>query len=361
MPRRLTRIGSAACAAAVPLFLAAGASATTLRGVVVHDNQRAHSFVVAERGGVLKAVHASKLPLVGGAVTVTARRLRNGTWLAQRVSAGHHAKRVVIRGTVTYVAPHGAFFVLSARGASLLVHHGGPVFHGVRHTTNADVAVGDIMTVDGSLDGGSVSASAIHHDGQNANGVNLEGIVQAVDPTARTLSISADDSDLSGASLAVQVPTTFDLGLFSVGQPVQLIVSPNPNGSYTLEQSSNDSGGHQADNPGAIQGDNHGDRHASAEQQCLAQESDPAFPATHNGLSFTRFYERNVNDANNALGRCVDATAQSDGRHDSGSGGSGSGGSGGSGSGDSGSGGSGSGGSGSGGSGSGSGAPGSDG
>ena len=187
------------------------------------------------------------------------------------------------------------------------------------------------MTVDGSIDGGSVSASAIHHDGQNGNGINLEGIVQAVDPVARTLNISADDSDLSGASLAVQVPTTFDLGLFSVGQPVQLIVSPNPDGSYTLEQSSNDSGGHQADNPGGIQGDDHGDRHANAEQQCLFQESDPAFPATHNALSFTQFYERNVNDASNALGRCVDATAQSDGEHGSGPGGSGSRGSGGSG------------------------------
>lgn len=323
---RLTKTAAAGCSAAVLLVTAPGAWGATLRGVVVHDNPRAHSFVVAQPGGVLKAIHAPKLPPLGSAVAVRARSLRNGTSLALHVAVGHRIRRVVVRGTVTYVAPGGHAFVLSARGASLLVRRSSAHVHGLRRTTDAGVAVGDIMTVNGSLDRGSISASTVEHDGQDANGIDLEGVVQTIDTTARTLGISADDRELSGATVTVQVPASFDLNLFLVGQSAELIVSPNPDGTYTLEQSSDDSGGHHADDPSEMQGDRHGDDHASAEQQCLAQAADPTFPAAHNGLSFTQFYENSPSDANNALGRCVDAIAQGDG-HGSGSGDSSSGGS----------------------------------
>jgi hypothetical protein len=70
-----------------------------------------------------------------------------------------------------------------------------------------------------------------------------------------------------------------------VGKTAELIVSPNPDGTYTLEQSSDDSGTGQADNPQEIQGDGHGDEHANAEQQCLALSNDSTF-AAHGGLTF---------------------------------------------------------------------------
>jgi hypothetical protein len=329
MPRPFNLIGATVSAIGVPLVLAAGASAATLHGTVVHDNARAHSFVVAQRGGALKAVHARKLPPVGRTVAVRARLLRNGTWLAQHVTVGRRLHHVTIKGTVTFVAAHGGFFVLSARGTSFVVHGANARFHTPRRSANSRVAVGEIMTVQGSLEGGSVSASDLRRDGEDVNGVDLEGTVQAVDPTARTLTISADDSEQSGATVTVAVPAAFDLGLFAAGQSVELIVSPNPDGTYTLEQSSNDTGGTQADNPGEQQGDGHGDGHASAEQQCLAQQADPNFPSTHNGLSFTLFYERDAGDAGNARDRCVSAIADSGDSHGSGSGsGGGSGGSG---------------------------------
>ncbi|MGZ6576272.1 MAG: hypothetical protein ACXVHJ_35415, partial [Solirubrobacteraceae bacterium] len=44
------------------LALAAGASAATFSGTVVHKNARAHSFVVALRHGSLRAVHARHAP-----------------------------------------------------------------------------------------------------------------------------------------------------------------------------------------------------------------------------------------------------------------------------------------------------------
>src|SRR5947209_13148101 len=83
--------------------LAAPAQAAKLTGVVVHDNHRAHSFVVAGHDGKLSAVHAHRLPRLGRRVTVIARPLLNGTFRAERVKAGRRAHRAVIRGTVTYV------------------------------------------------------------------------------------------------------------------------------------------------------------------------------------------------------------------------------------------------------------------
>src|SRR5579864_797691 len=103
------------------LALAASASAASFSGVVVHKDARAHSFVVALRGGALRAIHARRSPALGRDVTVQARLLRNGTWALQHVRIGRSAGRVHIRGTVTFVNSRRGMFVVSARGVSLLV------------------------------------------------------------------------------------------------------------------------------------------------------------------------------------------------------------------------------------------------
>jgi hypothetical protein len=227
---------------------AAGASAATLRGTVVHDNARAHSFVLAGPRGALTAIHARRLPQLGRSVTVVARPLRNGTWVAQHVRAGHKSARVRIRGIVTYVDLRRGIFVLSTRGASLLVHERRSRRHDVRlSSADSGVQEGEVVTVDGDLEDGSVDASTVHASGEESSGISLEGTVQAVDTAARTLSVSADDDDQSGAVVTVQVPSSFDLAAFTSGEPVELTVSRNPDGTYTLEQSSDDSSATTAD------------------------------------------------------------------------------------------------------------------
>jgi hypothetical protein len=294
------------------LVFASAASAATLSGTVVHKNAHAKSFVLAGRGGAMTAVHARRSPALGRKVTVSARRLRNGTWLATHIKIGQATKSVRVRGTVTYVNARRHSFVVSVRGASLLVQRHAVKVHSVRATSDSRMKVGDIVTVDGTLEGESVDANQVEHHGHDANGVGLEGVVQAVDTTARTLTISADDSRQSGATLTVQVPAAFDLTLFQKGQAVELIVSPNADGSYTLEQSSNDSGSHHADNGQEQQGDSHGDRKPSAERDCTLQQADPGFAASHNGLGFIQFYETDLSKPGDALARCVDATAHGD-------------------------------------------------
>jgi hypothetical protein len=299
-----------AATVAVGLLPAAGASAANFRGVVVHENIRAHSFVLAGSRGRLTAVHARRLPRVGRTADVTARQLRNGTWVADHVHTGRPSARVRIRGTVTYINPRRGTFVLSARGASLLVHERTSLRHNVRvAASDAGLRDGEVVTVDGNLSGASVDASSIHVTGDESSGINLEGTVQAIDAVARTLTVSADDDDQSGAVVTVEVPSSFDLGAFTTGESVELTVTSNPDGTYTLEQSSDDSSATAADDLDDMQGDDHGAEHANAARECASQEADPGFPAAHGGETFTQFYERNADDANNAFGRCVNLTA----------------------------------------------------
>jgi uncharacterized membrane protein YgcG len=319
------------------LALAAGASAASFSGVVVHKDARAHSFVVALRGGGLRAIHAPRSPALGRTVTVRARLLRNGTWALQHIRTGRAVGRIHLRGTVTYVNSRRGLFVVSARGLSLLVREHRARAGRLHAAGDSQPVDGEVVNVDGTLDGNTVDASDIQQSGEDTNGFDLEGIVQAIDPTARTLSVSADDSEESGATLTIDVPAAFDMSLFSTGESVELIVSPNGDGTYTLEQASDDNGARSANNSGEDQGDNHGDQHASAEQACAAEQNDPNFAATHNGESFAQFYNpQDPSNLDDAFGKCIDTKAQQEGQQGSdgegssgsGSGGSGSGGSG---------------------------------
>jgi hypothetical protein len=241
-------------AIAAVLALAAPASAATLRGTVVHRNARAHSFVVAGRHGALSAIHARRSPRPGSIVSVAARRLRNGTFAAQRIRLLGRSNRARMRGVVTFVNRRNGTFVLSARGASILIHR-----HRAGAATAADAtpSVGDQVEADGTVDDqGDVEDNQTTVQGQANGPVDLEGTVLAVDTTARTLTLSADDDNESGASITVDVPTTIDISAFSAGQEVELVGTPNGDGTFTLVGSSEDGNQQQAQSGQDDQGDN---------------------------------------------------------------------------------------------------------
>lgn len=309
--RQGIRICTALLVSLATLAFVAAASAATLTGTVVHHNSRAHSFVIAESGGKLIAIHARRAPALGRQVRVQARHLANGTWQAQVIRVVGSSHRVTLRGTVTHVdAPHRSF-VVSARGVSLLVHDHASRSHNTAPGSGSEPSVGDVVTVGGTVSGpNTIDADAVQTHGQDTNGIDLEGTVKAIDATARTLTVSADDSDQSAQTLTVDVPASFDMTKFSVGQEVELIVSLNPDGTYTLQQSSEDGNAQQAGNPQDNQGDGQGDQQPSAEQVCRTQQRDANFASTHNGLGFTAFWETDPNQPNDAFGRCVDGMAQ---------------------------------------------------
>jgi len=228
-------------AAALALVLAGPASAATWRGTVVHRNHSARSIVVATSTGKMVAVHTRRAVRIGRVVRVNARRLRNGTYSARSLRVLGTRRRVRLRGTVTYVNRHRRLFTLSARGASVLLH-------ARRARAARAIAADDAMPTSGSQvvtnaeidDQGDLEAQDVKDEGDDNDGIELEGKLLAVDKDARTLNVSADDDDESGDAVTVNVPGSFDITQFKVGDEVELTVTKESDGSFTLQKADTD-------------------------------------------------------------------------------------------------------------------------
>src|SRR6476659_4910832 len=97
----------------------------SVSGVVVHVNRAAGSYVVAEAGGSLSAVHAPTAPRPGTEVEAPVSLLANETFAeaGKRIRTGVRA-RATLTGIVTFVGddPLDPACTVSSRRASLLVH-----------------------------------------------------------------------------------------------------------------------------------------------------------------------------------------------------------------------------------------------
>jgi hypothetical protein len=216
-------------ALAVVMVAAGTASAATLRGVVVHRDHHSKGFVVALSGGRMVAVNASHSPRVGRLVSVKARRSRGGTFTATHVKVLRRARHARIRGVVTFVDRRHGEFTVSSQGVSVLVHRS-------THANDVVPSVGDEVEVEVGIDDqGDLGDDGDQVTGTETDNIDLEGMVLAVGSTARTLTISADEDEQSGASLTVHVPTTIDISMFTVGQDVELTVSKQTDGTFLLQ------------------------------------------------------------------------------------------------------------------------------
>jgi hypothetical protein len=259
----------AALALAAVLGLSAQASASTVKGTVVHANKSAHTFVVAGRRGSLTVVSSRRLARAGSVVRVSGRKTKSGL-KARKLRVSGHARHARLRGIVTWKSASG--YTVASHGASLLVHksssgEGAPV----------GTPVEDDVTID---DQGDLNEEDCHQVGEVPGQIKLEGVVLATDSTAETITISGDDdqeeagaqmSDEGGSGdqgdddddqgedmnpqIVVHVP---DATQFTVGQEVELIVTgPAADGSFTLvkveDQENEDHG-----NPGPGGDEGHG-------------------------------------------------------------------------------------------------------
>jgi len=262
----------AALALAAVLGLSAQASASTVKGTVVHANKRAHTFVLAGRHGRLTVVSSRRVPRAGSIVSVSVRRTRAGALRARRLRVRGHRRHASIRGIITWANAKG--FTVASRSASLLVHKsssddGAPVGTPVRSEVTID-------------DHGDLDDDDTQQVGQMPSQIKLEGVVLSTDPTAETITISGDDdqedavasmSDDGGdqgnqndqgdddsadqPAIVVHVP---DATKFMVGDKVELIVTgPAADGSFTLVSVDEQEGQNQGDDdqgqtPGADDG-----------------------------------------------------------------------------------------------------------
>ena len=182
------------------------------------------------------------------------RRLRNGTYAAGRthVLAYHRGAHVRLRGVVSFVDRRHGTFTLSARGVSMLVRTGSG--RGAR-TASAPPAVGTIVTASGTVDDqGDLNENTVQTDGSDTSSIDLEGAILAVDTTAGTITVSSTDDEQTAGSVTVTVPSTLNISMFTVGQEVELQVTPQPDGSYVLAGSSSDQGTQGANNQQDSQG-----------------------------------------------------------------------------------------------------------
>jgi hypothetical protein len=251
----------AAVVAAVALMgLAAGAQAKTRKavgGVVVHRNQQAGSFVVANGKGHLFAIHSASSPAVGTKVHVGLRRLKNGTYSATSTRLGKHHPHVRVHGTVSHVSASGDSYTVSSRGVSLLVE--------TRSGAKAP-AVGTIVTVTGSADEdqnegeedqneGNIEEEDLQEEGEDNNGFVIEGTIVAINELERTLTVSSDDDQESGETVTVHVPPALDISLFTINEEVELNVKPLEGGGFELLGSADDEGEQGAENGEDEQGE----------------------------------------------------------------------------------------------------------
>jgi len=240
--------------AATALAVTAGAAdAQTVKGTVVHRNARAQSFVIAQPNGRMLAIHARTAPRIGTRVIVSVSRLHNGTFAAKRVRITGRRHSVRLKGTVSYVNRASGFFTLSSRGVSMLVREK----RGHAASMAAALpAVGTQVTATGMINPqGELEDQSLQTNGSDTNGFSVEGVIMAIDVSARTLTVSADDSEQSGTTITVAVPAALDLSKFAVGEEVELEVTLQPDGTYQLQGSASDAGSAAADDQGEQQGD----------------------------------------------------------------------------------------------------------
>ncbi|HEY3189010.1 MAG TPA: hypothetical protein VGJ70_16115 [Solirubrobacteraceae bacterium] len=255
MPLRKTVFVAAALAA---LVLAGPASATTFRGTVVHRNHSVRSFVVATKSGRMIAVHSRRAVRVGRVVRVNARRLHNGTYAARSIRVLGARRHARLRGTVTYVNRHRRLFTLSSRGASVLLH---------ARRARAARAAADDMPSSGSQvvadteidDQGDLEAKDVKDEGDDDDGIELEGKLLAVNRDSRTLSVAADDDEESGDAVDVKVPGSIDITQFKVGDEVELVVTKESDGSFTLQKADTDDENEADDDAGENNNKDDGD------------------------------------------------------------------------------------------------------
>lgn len=269
----------AALALVAVLGLSAQASAATVKGTVVHANKRTHTFVVASRSGRLTVLSSRRVARAGSVVSVTVRRLKNGSLKVRRIrvhSRRHHAR---IRGIVTWASSKG--FTVAARGASLLVH---------KSSSDRGEPVGTPVQSNVTIDNqGDLEDDNTQQVGAPPSQFKLEGIVLSTDtsnPSDNTITISGDDdqgdnnnaqaSDDGGdnatqPAIVVHVP---DATKFTVGDKVELIVTgPAADGSFTLvsvdEQEGQDG---QDQNSGDSGSGDHGDGSGSSDGGSSGQD-----------------------------------------------------------------------------------------
>ncbi len=231
-----------------------GEEETELKGVVVQANPAAGSYALAIADGELVPVHGRELPPPGARLTVTARRLANGTFTETKTPERKgKTAQAIFRGVVTYAKadPLAPAYTVSGRGASLLVS----VPPDPAGTVPELPVLGSRVIVTAAI-GDRLDQRAIEvEEGEPSTYLDLAGVVQAVLPETAQLVLSADGVDGSEADLALTVPPAIALGKVELGDSYLATAEVQPDGSLALAGLASDEHVKGADDDAFTQGD----------------------------------------------------------------------------------------------------------
>ena len=228
--------------------LAVPATASAFSGSVVAKKPARHAVVVASRGGKVRTLRTPKYASfrVGQRVVFSARRLRDGTFKAGSVRVGGRAKLAFLRGIV--VRQRLSRVLLSSGGSVIRVRLTGPGFdvagsHGHR--------AGDIVAGTVRLGPGGLTARSLHTVGHTEN-LELDGIFLSLDGNQLRLAVE------HRGEVFVTVPDGFQLPPLNPGDEIELEVSVDANGVFTLVSIQSDDENDGDDDGGDDNGDDGG-------------------------------------------------------------------------------------------------------
>jgi hypothetical protein len=218
MKRILLALGLVAAVLVVP------ATASAFSGVVVAKQAKRDTFVIASRGGVVRTVRAHKhfrAVHAGQRVAFAAKKLADGTFSASKMRVTGRRSHATLRGIV--VRQHAGRILLSTGGSLVVLRSSARGFTAV----NGRHRAGDVVLARVTVTRNGLRASSIRTLGHE-NGMELEGIFLGVNGNQLRLAVEGR------GEVFVTVPDGFQLPPLNPGDEVELVVSVDASGAFTL-------------------------------------------------------------------------------------------------------------------------------
>lgn len=219
MKRILLLLGLVAAVLAVP------ATAAAFSGVVVAKQPARDALVVASRGGVVRTVRAPKRRVgairTGQRLVFAAKRLSDGTFKAGAIRVAGHARHAVLRGIV--VRQRLSRLLLSSGGSVIAVR----AARGFASLSGGCHRPGDVVVASVTVTRNGLNADSIRTVG-HSDSMELEGIFLGL--AGNQLRLAVEDR----GEVFVTVPDGFQLPPLSPGDEIELVVSVDASGAFTL-------------------------------------------------------------------------------------------------------------------------------
>jgi hypothetical protein len=212
--------------AAIGLVLPAAAHAGTFQAVVIAKDAKRKAIVTASKNGTIRTVRVpksfGKIGL-GARVSVRGAQLPDGTFAAASTTKIGLAKRTRVRATVVKRA-----------GKRLYVSGGHSVFAlSLRKGAGAKLRAGDRISASARVGKAKLFCEDVDPVG-HTDELELEGIYLSTDGSMLSIAV------LHRGLVKVTIPDGLDVPEFAAGDQVWLLVTVEPDGSFTLVSADNE-------------------------------------------------------------------------------------------------------------------------